>query len=333
MSTSNASPPLLPTGGLAWLAALVTVAIWSSFIVITRASSGHALLPLDIMWARTVGAAMILLPWGWWLVRQARVRGEHKPSYLGLSPLSTRLTVRLGLPGGFLFGLLVYSGFAIAPAAHASVLLPGSLPLWTSLLAVWWLGDRLTPGRWLSLACILAGDVLVGGASLLQAFRGEGVWRGDVLFMMGSICWSAYGVLTRKYAVSAVDATIAVVTFSFSLFIPGYLLLVLMGVLPTHLLQAPWQELLFQTIFQGWISVVISGITFMYMIRCFGPVRSTMITAVVPGLSALGAVAFLGEPLQWNLMLGLVMVTLGIVMGVRAPKALTSPAPRPGGQP
>ena len=53
------------------------------------------------------------------------------------------------------------------------------------------------------------------------------------------------------------------------------------------------------------------------MIQHFGPVRSTMMTALVPGLSALGAVFFLGEPLHWTLMLGLALVTLGIVFGVR----------------
>ena len=70
--------------------------------------------------------------------------------------------------------------------------------------------------------------------------------------------------------------------------------------------------------FQGWGSVVISGITFTKMIQHFGPVRSTMITALVPGLSALGAVFFLGEPLSWNLWAGLAMVTTGILFGVRA---------------
>ena len=74
------------------------------------------------------------------------------------------------------------------------------------------------------------------------------------------------------------------------------------------------------------LTVVISGITFTQMIRYFGPVRSTMLTAIVPGLSALGAVIFLGEPLGWNLMLGLGLVTLGIVVGVRAASAPSLPA-------
>ncbi|OQC06948.1 MAG: hypothetical protein BWX79_01975 [Alphaproteobacteria bacterium ADurb.Bin100] len=68
-------------------------------------------------------------------------------------------------------------------------------------------------------------------------------------------------------------------------------------------------------------SVVISGITFTQMIRSFGPVRSTMITALVPGLSALGAVVFLGEPLSVALFGGLALVTVGILFGVRAAAA------------
>jgi drug/metabolite transporter (DMT)-like permease len=43
-----------------------------------------------------------------------------------------------------------------------------------------------------------------------------------------------------------------------------------------------------------------------------------MITALVPGLSALGAVWLLGEPLHWNLVAGLLLVTAGILFGVRA---------------
>jgi drug/metabolite transporter (DMT)-like permease len=85
---------------------------------------------------------------------------------------------------------------------------------------------------------------------------------------------------------------------------------------------------LFQMGFQGLGSVVISGITFTKMIQHFGPVRSTMMTAVVPGLSALAATFFLGEPLHWNLVAGLALVTVGILFGVRTatPVAIKSEA-------
>ena len=83
---------------------------------------------------------------------------------------------------------------------------------------------------------------------------------------------------------------------------------------PCHLRPAGMR----QALVQGVGSVVISGITFVRMVETFGPIRSTMITAVVPSLSALAAVIFLGEPLYWNLLLGLALATVGIVFGVRS---------------
>jgi drug/metabolite transporter (DMT)-like permease len=68
---------------------------------------------------------------------------------------------------------------------------------------------------------------------------------------------------------------------------------------------------------QGVGSVVVSGISFNMMIRAYGPVRSSMLTAVVPGMSALSAALVLGELLPWNVLTGLTLVTAGIVFGVR----------------
>ena len=303
-------------------AAVITVAIWTGFIVIGRASAGRTLLPFDIGLLRVLGASAVLLPWGWWLTRGRRDTASS--SLLGLSPLPLRQTVLAGFFGGFIYAVLCYAGFFYAPAAHASVLMPGSLPLWTALLAALVLRDRITPARALGLACIVVGDLVVGGASLLQAFNGGSVWKGDVIFMSAAFCWSVYSVLARKFGLEAVRATIAITAFAFCTYVPLFALLTASGVLPTHLASAPWGEIAFQALFQGVGSVVISGITFVQMVRAFGPVKSTMITALVPGLSALGAVLLLGEPLGWNLLAGLALVTAGILFGVRATRQKTT---------
>ena len=293
-------------------AAVITVLVWASFIVIARASAGHTLNPFDLAFVRIVGAGAVLLPLGWWLVRREGLAG-----WLGLSPLPFRLTALAGLFGGLLYAMLAYAGFFYAPAAHASVLMPGSLPLWTTLLAAILLGTPITPARGLGLLFIVAGDLLVGGASLLKAFDGGEVWKGDLLFVSAGVCWSVYSVLVRRHALDPVKATVAITVFAFFAFVPAYGLLALLQLVPSRLADAPAGELLFQMAFQGVGSVVISGITFTKMIQYFGPVRSTMITALVPGLSALGAVIFLGELMSWNLLAGLAMVTMGIVFGVR----------------
>jgi drug/metabolite transporter (DMT)-like permease len=297
--------------------AVITVLIWSSFIVVARASASHALLPLDIAFLRVLGAASVLLPWGWWLMRAQRKSGERVGSLLGLSPLPLRITAMAGVCGSMLYAMLAYAGFFFAPAAHASVLMPGSLPLWTSLLAVFFLHEHLTRARMMGLLCIVLGDALVGGASLLGALDGGDVWKGDLLFMTAAFFWSCYSVLVRRHALDPVRATIAITAFSCVSFVPIYGLGVWAGVIPSHLHTAAIAEMLFQAIYQGVGSVVISGITFNLMIRYYGPVRSTMITALVPGLSALGAVAFLNEPMHLNLLAGLALVTCGILFGVR----------------
>ena len=318
------------TVGLA--AAVVTVLIWTSFIVIARASASHTLLPLDIALMRILGASCVLLPWAWWRMRRERARGERVGSLLGLSPLPLRTTVQAGFFGGLLYAVLAYTGFFYAPAAHASVLMPGSLPLWTTLLAIWLLHEKIPAARALGLACIVLGDLLVGGMSLLKAFEGGEVWKGDLLFMCAASCWAAYTVTARRLGLDAVRATMAITAFAFVFFVPVFALATGLGWLPTHIPQASWGELLFQAAFQGGGSVVISGITFTQMVRHFGPVRTTMITALVPGLSALGAVAVLGEPMHWNLLAGLALVTGGILLGVRAARPATAPLAQEAGR-
>ncbi|TAG26670.1 MAG: DMT family transporter [Burkholderiales bacterium] len=313
--------------------AIITIAVWTSFIVVARFMALKSLTPLDIVLCRIVGAALVLLPWGYFMVRKMRAENPQAITSLWISPLPLKLTVTLGLFGGVGYAVLAYSAFTFAPAAHGSVLMPGLLPLSTALLSVLLLGEMLNRGRKMGLLLILCGGVLVGGASIWQAYAdsasGSQVWKGDLLFVCASSCWAFYTVLCRKHKLEAVPTTIAVIVFCVLAYIPLYALLVGAGVLVSKFATAPLWEILFQTFWQGLGSVVISGIAFTQMIRYFGPVRSTMITALVPGLSALGAVIFLGEPLGWNLMVGLGLVTIGIIVGVRAasaPKALVGPA-------
>ena len=315
-------------------AAVITILIWSSFIVVARLMALKGLTPLDIVLCRFVGAALVLVPWGLLMVRKMRANGQGAQTWLGLSPLPKNVTLTIGVFGGVGYAVLAYSAFVYAPAAHGSVLLPGMLPLSTALFSVWLLNEHLSKGRITGLAMIFGGALLVGGVSLFKAvFNLDGVsqvWKGDVLFVCASTCWAFYAVTCRKHALGAVPATIAVIVFCVLTYIPVYALLVATGVLHSKLATAPWTEIVFHTVWQGGGSVVISGITFTKMIQYFGPIRSTMLTAVVPGLSALGAVVFLDEPLYWNLIAGLALVTLGIVVGVRAaakaPAGVAEPA-------
>jgi drug/metabolite transporter (DMT)-like permease len=289
--------------------ALTVLAIWTSFILVARSSARHTLTPFDIAFLRFVFSGAVALPialWRWPALRRG----------LGGAAALWRGTA-LTLVAGVAYSALAYSAFFIAPAAHGAVLLPGSLPLWTTVFAVLLLGDRLTRPRVLGLALIVAGDLLVGGSSLLSALNGGSVWRGDLLFLCASACWALYGVLCRRWQVGAVDATLAIAVGCLVSYVPVFALGAASGFFSSQLAAAPWREIIFQAVFQGGFSMLVAGWAFTQVVTTFGPVRTTMITALVPGLAALAAVPLLGEALGPAALGGLVCVTCGLLLGLR----------------
>jgi len=312
MLSTPPSRRALRVGGLCAASVLV---IWTSFILVARFSAAQTLLPFDIAWLRYAFSGLVALPIA--LLRwPALVNGLAGP---GGSPQRAFLrgTV-LAMLAGIGYCLLAYSGFFFAPAAHAAVLLPGSLPLWTALLASLWLGERLTRGRAAGLALIALGGLLVGGSSLWLAFSGGDTWRGDLLFLSASLCWASYGVLCRRWRVGAVDATLAIALGCLLAYVPLYAAAAWAGWVPSRLGQAPLNEILFHAVFQGGLSMLVAGWAYTQVVQTFGPVRTTMLTALVPPLAALLAVPVLGEPLGAAALGGLACVTLGLVIGVRA---------------
>jgi drug/metabolite transporter (DMT)-like permease len=309
--------------------ALVTVSIWVSFIVVARAMAHKTLTPFDIGFVRFIAAAIVLVPWGWYLVRKQRIEEPKAETWLGVSPYSFKRSALIGLFAAIGYSCFAYSGFFFAPAAHASVLMPGMLPLWTAMQAFVFLKTPIPPRRAVGLALIACAALLVGGMSIVQSLGSGEVWKGDLLFLAASFCWGTYTMLARKYALGAIQATIAVSVFALVTYVPIYGALAFTQTIHTQLFAAPWSEILLQGFLQGILSVVISGITFVKMVEHFGPVRSTMITSVTPPLSAIGAVVFLNEPLHWNLIVGLILATIGIVFGVKsvAPSATANVAP------
>jgi drug/metabolite transporter (DMT)-like permease len=86
--------------------------------------------------------------------------------------------------------------------------------------------------------------------------------------------------------------------------------------LPKQIAVAPLWEVIGQGLYQGGLSVVVSTLVYTRVLMTFGPTRTAMITAVVPGLAAVLAVPLLGEPLALSALAGLALVTVGMIAGV-----------------
>jgi drug/metabolite transporter (DMT)-like permease len=310
-----AIPPAPPSRRTFWVgvgSAISVLVIWTTFILIARVSAKGHLNPFDIAFVRFVFSGLIVLPVvflrGGWLLDQLAPRPR----------LALARAAALVATAGVGYCSLSYSAFFFAPVSHAAVLLPGSLPLHTAVLAALLLGERFRRARLIGLAAIVAGNLLIGGTSLLQAFGGDDTWKGDVLFLGASMSWALYSVLCRRWHLDAIPATCAIAIGCLVSYVPLFAIGAATGLVPTRLASAPWSEIAFQAVYQGGISMLLAGVAFTQVVKTFGPVRTTMIMAVVPVLATISALPLLGESMTAAGGVGLACVTLGLLIGVGA---------------
>jgi len=284
-----------------WVAVVATICIWTGFILVTRAGGKGVLTGWDVTALRFGVGALIAL---FFLPR------------VTLPPL--KVIALFSLFGGIGYAVAVYSAFRLAPAAHASVLMPGALPFATAVIAWLWLKQAPSRSQRIALALVFAGIVLTAADTLLYGAQISGMQVvGDLLFLCGSSSWATFTLLLRRYPVSPLTATVSTTLGSAVVYLPIWWLL-----LPSTLDQAPLAEILMQSVYQGVLVVFVAMLLYTQAVRHLGPQAVALLMAVVPGLSALAAVPVLDEPLSLLALAGLAAVTAGAVLGARqAPKA------------
>ena len=276
-------------------AAAAVIVIWSGFNIVSRLGGRSPLTPYDMAAIRFVFSGIVCLPFV--LIRWRRLKWQ-------------RLAV-LAAFGGMSYGLFVYSGFSLAPTAHAGILVNGGIPFATALIAWFILGHR--PGVRSEFALLVAGlgIVLIGIHSFGQ-FSGVPAhqWVGDVFFLLAAICYASFGLLLKHWDVSPLEATIGVAVISMVCYTPVYLLF-----LPKAITTVPLSFILWQGVYQGILAASIAGLLFAYAIHNIGTQRATLMLAMVPGISAVAAVPLLRESLDAVTIAGVVLVTIGAILG------------------
>ncbi|MDA8127692.1 MAG: DMT family transporter [Betaproteobacteria bacterium] len=276
-------------------AATAVVVIWSGFNIVSRLGGRSPLTPYDMAAVRFAFSGIVCLPFV--LARWRRLAWG-------------RLAVLAGF-GGLSYGLFVYSGFSLAPTAHAGILVNGGIPFATALIAWLLLGHR--PGVRSELALLIAalGIVLIGLHSFGR-FAGAPAhqWVGDVFFLLAATCYASFGLLLKHWHVSPLDATIGIAVISMACYAPVYL-----AFLPKAVTTVPLSFVLWQGVYQGILAASIAGLLFAYAIHNIGPQRATLMLAMVPGISAVAAVPLLKESLDAVTIAGVVLVTIGAVLG------------------
>jgi drug/metabolite transporter (DMT)-like permease len=278
-----------------FLAAAIVVGFWSGFNIVSRLGGRSVLTPYDLAAIRFGISGIVLTP--------IFLFGRRS-----LTPLQTLV---LGTLGGLCYGLFIYSGFALAPASHAGTLVNGGIPFSTMLISWLVLGHR--PGRraLASLLVVGLGIVAIGMQSLGQL---DGVpkhqWLGDGLFICAAICFAAFGLLLKRWRAAPLETVAGVAFVSMILYTPVYLLF-----LPKAIAVAPMSLIGLQCVYQGLIAASLASLLYAYANQTIGPAKASLMLALVPGLSALLAVPLLGEPLSPMTIVGVLLVTVGAILG------------------
>lgn len=283
------------------LALLLTVAIWAAFALSARALSTSTLLAADAALLRFGVPLVILAPALW---RRRRRLAAVRPGP------AARIICGAGVP----FLLAAMHGGSLTSAAFVGAIVPGMVPLFVSALLV-------ASGRGAPRGTQTAGLVLIVAGVVALVCRYTVVLDGDVLLgsgilLVASGLWALYTVGLRDVDLDPVGSIGLLCLPSFAVIA----FLVLTGVLPTNLAGATGGDLVLFLVVQGLGVGLCAGLLYAFAIRRLGPQRCSVVGSLSPVAVVLLAIPLLDESPTLPVVVGVPLITAGVVLANRRPR-------------
>ncbi|MGW0773651.1 EamA family transporter [Streptomyces sp. NPDC002835] len=282
-------------------ALLLTVMIWAGFALSARALNASTLLPADAALLRFGVPIVVLAPALW---RRRRLLTAVRPGP------AAKIICGAGVP----FFLAAMFGGSLTSAAFVGAIVPGMVPLFVSVVLVAG-GCRAPRGtRTAGLVMIVAGVVALVCRHTVALDRDVLLGSGTLLVASG--LWALYTVGLREVDLDPVGSIGLLCLPSFAVIA----LLVLTGVLPTNLARAAGGDVLTFLVVQGLGVGLCAGLLYAFAIRTLGPERSSVVGSLSPVVVVLLAVPLLDESPTLPVMVGVPLITVGVVLANRRPR-------------
>jgi len=275
-----------------YIAMVIAVIAWSLFAVSIRAIGSSSLSVADVALFRFGIPALLLLPW-----LPARL---HR-----LSSLRPTEIIAILVGGGIPYFFIASAGGHLTSAAHVAALIAGTSPLSVTLLAFLLFRHR---ARTTQLRAILL--ILLGVSWMVLPGFNTAMIGGGSLLLLASLFWGAYTLAIRR---SGLDTIGCVLLLS----LPSTLLLLCLmmaGVVESHLRSVALHEMLPFLLVQGLGTGIVSSLSYTVAVQRLGPGRSALIGSLCPVLAYLLAVPLLGEHFSTPNVIGVVVITLGVIL-------------------
>ena len=284
---------------VAWLVLLATLLLWSGNWIVARAVRDD-ISPGFATAGRLVLVLLILLPFTFSGLKRKYGRLQGKPVLLAL-----------GLTGGGLHLAFQWLGLHYTTATSATLYL-STAPIFILLLARPLLGERIASRQWLGVAVSFCGVALIGTQGRISP--GEALVSfnvGDALAIASMALWGAYTVFLRM-------RTDDLDTPEFLTVLCGLGLLTLLPWAGWEMLNEGKANLSVvgaaAVAYSAVGSLLLAGAGWTYVVKRLGAARAGVTMHLMPAITVVMAMLFLGEYPQWFHGAGIALILAGVAM-------------------
>jgi len=274
----------------AYMAAVLVVCIWSGWITLSRLGVQTKLTPYDITLLRFGTAAVLTLPFSlkydWRSVKWNQI-----------------LLVALGC--GFPYTMFSFIGLKTIKAANTGVLVNGMLPVIGLLFTLLWFKEKVSIIKYTAIAILLVANLIM--MDLGNSFSSSYLF-GIGALLSAATTFSTYMAATKKWGYGMKDVIAFVPLVNAVLFLPIWLLF------PSHISEAPLQDVLLQAAYQGVLVSILALVLITYSVSKLGSGTMSVFLSYVPAVTAVLAFIFLGEILTLQEQLGIVLCSVGLIV-------------------
>lgn len=286
---------------LAWVVAVLTVAIWAETFVSTKVLLGHGMSPPDIFLFRFLLAYAFM-----WLICPRRLFSDSLKDEF--------LLLLLGITGGSLYFLMENTALRYAPASNVAILV-GSAPLFTALiLGIFHKEERLEPRQ-------VGGSLIAFAGMALVVLNGNFVLHinplGDALSIGAAVVWGFYSLILRGISPRYDVLFITRKVFAYGLLTMGiYFMAISPLTFDFSVLSQPvvWGNL----IYLGLVASLGCFVAWNWALSQLGTVRTTNLIYGQCFFTMLIAHLVLGEEITLMAIAGTVVLIIGMLMAERS---------------
>ena len=276
---------------------LALILLLASSPAVTRLAVTHTLTVYDLLVMRCGIGGMIFLPY---FLMQLKLT---PPKLLWIGFL-------LAFCQGWGMHFTTIFGLQLAPAAHASALGPGFIPVWVAMWGWLFYRNRISKIQATGLILITIGAIVLLVNASGASFDARTL-LGDLFFLLASSLGAIYLVYIQKHRIPPLQGASLVAVYSGLVFVPWFLL----SSVESRILQAPVTELLLQILYQGIGVGVLFVVMLNYVVVRMGSQRFSIIGACVPILALVFGRVIAGDGISLGESGAIALISAGVLYG------------------